>query len=123
MRCDDGAVPADDPWVTLPGRIIGPSLTAAGSAAWVLSKNGREEQAAATRELQDALDAALRAGSAGADLSVSRATVEGAASLWATAAALLESWSDSVGGDRDADREAARLHDRVRALRQALDRR
>ena len=86
----------------------------------MLSKNGRQEEAAATRELQDALDAALRTGKVDA-VRVPRATVEGAASLWALAAGLLETWSDSVGGDQEAAREAARLRVRIRSLRQALD--
>jgi hypothetical protein len=113
-------VPVPDPWVTLPRRIVGPSLSAAGLAAWVLSKNDREQEAATTRELQEALDAALRSGNVDA-LRVSRTTVEGAASVWATAAALLESWSDSVGGDSEADRDAVRLRRRARSLRLALD--
>ena len=109
-----------DPWVELPSRIVGPSLTAAGLAAWVLSKNHHEEKAAATMELQDELDAALRSGNVGA-ARVSRDTVERAASLWETAATLLEAWADSVGGDREAGREAARLRVRVASLRQALE--
>ena len=107
------------PWVELPGRIIGPSLTAAGLAAWVLSHNHLESEAAATRELQDALDTALCSGEVSA-VRVPRATVERAASLWETAATLLETWSASVGGDPAADREAARLRTRVRSLRQVL---
>lgn len=109
-----------DPWVELPGPIVGPSLTAAGLAAWVFSKNQHEEEAAATSELQDALDAALRSGNVGA-ARVSRETVERAASLWETAATLLEAWAESVGGDREAGREAARLRIRVTSLRRALE--
>src|SRR5437868_1350366 len=43
FRCEDGGVTAREPWVELPGRIVGSSLTAAGLAAWVLLKNGHEE--------------------------------------------------------------------------------
>lgn len=111
---------ARDAWVSLPGRIVGPSLTAAGLAAWVLSKNDRDQEAAATRELQDALDDALRSGEAGA-VRVPRATVERAVSLWETAAGLLESWSDSVGDDVEAGPEAARLRVRITSLRRALE--
>jgi hypothetical protein len=112
-------VTAREPWVDLPGRIVGSSLTAAGLAAWVLLKNGHEEQAAATRELQDELEAALRSGEGGA-VRVPRVMVERAALLWDTAATLLESWSGSVGGDPDAGREAHRLRARVASLRGAL---
>lgn len=109
-----------DAWVELPGRVVGPSLTAAGLAAWVLSKNHRVEEAAATGELQDALDAALRSGTVGA-ARVSRETVERAASLWETAATLLETWSESAVGKEAAGREAARLRLRITSLRQALE--
>lgn len=109
-----------DAWVELPGRVVGPSLTAAGLAAWVLSKNDRVAEAAATGELQDALDAALRSGTVGTTR-VSRATVERAALLWETAATLLETWSESSGGDHQADKEAARLRVRINSLRQALE--
>ena len=68
---------------------------------------------------QDGLDAALRSGSAG-EVRVPRATVERAASLWESAATLLDSWSEAVGDDDEADRQAARLRARVRSLRQAL---
>jgi len=112
-------VAAHDPWVTLPGRIVGSSLTAAGLAGWVLSKNHLGQEAAATRELQDALDAALRSGSTG-EVRSPRVTVERAASLWESAGTLLDSWSGSVGGDVEADRQAARLRARVRSLRKAL---
>jgi len=112
-------VTARDPWVELPARIVGPSLTAAGLAAWALSKNDRAEEAAATTELQDALEDALRSGTVG-DIRVSRETVEHAASLWDTAATLLGDWSRSADGDHDASREAARLRARAASLRQAL---
>ena len=118
--CEDGAVTARDPWVDLPGRIVGPSLTAAGLAAWVLSKHHHEEAAAATSDLQDALDSALRSGNVGA-ARVSRDTVESAVMLWETAATLLEAWAATVGGDREAGRAAARLRIRVTSLRQALE--
>ena len=95
MREDDG-VPAHDPWVTLPRRVVGSSLTAAGLTGWVLAKNHLGQEAAETRELQDALEAARRFGSAAA-VRVPRATVERAASLWESAATLLDSWSKSVG--------------------------
>ena len=116
---EDVRVPAHDPWVTLPGRVVGSSLTAAGLAGWVLSKNHLGQEADATRELQDALDAALRSGSTG-EVRVPRVTVERAASLWESAATLLDSWSESVGDDVEADRQAARLRARVRSLRKAL---
>ncbi len=108
------------PWVEVPSRVVGPSLTAAGLAAWVLWKSGREDEAAATRELQDELDAALRSGAVG-PVRLPRATVERAESLWESAAELLEAWSDSAGGDRDAGREASRLRTRIASLRRALD--
>ena len=104
----------------MPGRIIGPSLTAAGLAAWVLSKNHREEEAAATRELQDALDTALGSGEVSA-VRVSRETVERATSLWETAAILLETWPASVGDEPAAGLEAARLRTRANSLRNALE--
>jgi hypothetical protein len=113
-------VPAHDPWVTLPGRIVGSSLTAAGLAGWVLAKNQLGQEADETRELQDALDAALRSGSTG-EVRVPRATVEHAASLWESAATLLDSWSKSVGNDDEADRQAARLRARIRSLRQLIE--
>ncbi|MBM6404517.1 hypothetical protein JQN72_09725 [Phycicoccus sp. CSK15P-2] len=108
-----------EPWVDLPGHILGPSLTAAGLAAWVLSANGEEEAAGATVELQDELDEALRAGITG-PARVSRETAERAVSLWERAAGLLEAWSATAGGDPHADREAARLRTRVASLRRAL---
>lgn len=107
-------------WVELPGRIVGPSLSAAGLAAWVFSKNDLENEAFETRELQDSLDAALRGGDVGA-IRVSRETVERAASLWEIAATRLENWSESVGGDQDAAGQAMRLRARVTSLRMVLD--
>jgi hypothetical protein len=107
-------------WVEVPGRIVGPSLTAAGLAAWVLAKNHHEEEAAATRELQDVLVAALGSGEVSA-VRVSRETVERAATLWETAATLLETWSASGGEDPAAAQEAARLRTRVISLRKALE--
>ena len=65
---------ASDDWVILQGRVVGPSLTAAGLAAWVLAKNRLETEAAGTRELQDVLDSALHSGSVG-DVRVPRVTV------------------------------------------------
>jgi hypothetical protein len=79
VRADDG-VPAHDPWVTLPRRVAGSSLTAAGLSGWVLAKNHLGQEVDETRELQDALEAALRSGSSGA-VRVPRATVDRAASL------------------------------------------
>jgi hypothetical protein len=119
-HCHNGGVDPHDAWVTLPGRIVGPSLTAAGLAAHVLLKNHREDAAAATRELQDTLDEALRSGDVDA-VRVPRAILEHAVSLWETAAGLLESWSESVGGDAAADREGTRLRIRVASLRRALE--
>jgi hypothetical protein len=117
---EDVRVTAHEPWVTLPGRVVGSSLTAAGLAGWVLSKNDHGHEADETRELQDALEAALRFGNVGA-VRVRRLTVERAASLWEAAATLLESWSESVGDYAEADRQAARPRARVRSLRQALE--
>ncbi len=108
-----------EPQVSVPPRAVGPSLTAAGLAAWVLSRNHDEARAAATRELQDALDAALRSGETG-PVRVSRAVVDRAAVLWEDAAVLLESWSRAVDGDPESDRQAARLRARVGSLRRAL---
>lgn len=108
-----------DRGVGLPARIVGPSLTAVGLAAWVLSKNCHEEEAAATREPQDVLDTALGSGE------VMAAAFQGrpwsAVSLWETAAILLKAESASVGGDPAAAREAARLRTRVIGLRKALE--
>ena len=95
-------------------------MTAAGLAGWVLAKNHRGQESAETRELQDALDAALRAGSAG-EVRVPRVTVERASWLWESAATLLDSWAESAGGDDEAGRQAARLRARVRSLRAALE--
>ena len=111
---------ASDPWVELPGAVVGPSLTAAGLAAWVHSRNGHEEEAAATGDLQEELHAALHSGEVGA-VRVSRDTVRRAASLWEAAAELLEAWDDSIGGDAEAGRQAARLRVRVASLRRALE--
>ena len=86
----------------------------------MLAKNHLGQEADETRELQDALDAALRSGSAG-EVRVPRATVERAALFWESAATLLDSWSESVGDDDEADRQAARLRARVRSLRKALE--
>ena len=82
----------------LSGPVVGSSLTAAGLAGRVLAKNHLVQEADETRELQDGLNAALR-----------------------PAATLLDSWSEPVGDDDEADRQAARLRSRVRSLRQALE--
>ena len=111
---------ASDDWVILQGRVVGPSLTAAGLAAWVLAKNRLETEAAGTRELQDVLDSALHSGTVG-DVRVPRATVERAALLWETAADLLESWSESAGGDVEAVRNSKRLRVRIGSLRHSLE--
>ena len=51
---------APDADVLLPARIVGPSLTAAGLAAFMLSQAGRDQEAAQCGEIQELIDTALR---------------------------------------------------------------
>jgi hypothetical protein len=85
----------------------------------VLAKNGREEAAAATRELQDALDAGLQSGSA-SSMELPRDIVVRAVVLWQEAATLLEGWCASDDGDAAAASEASRLRIRISSLQEAL---
>ncbi len=78
-------VAADDD-VLLPARVVGPSLAAAGLAAWLLVQAGREQEASQCGEIQDLMDTALRQGRT--DVSVSRPAVMRAADLWEATAAV-----------------------------------
>ncbi len=111
--------PDDD--VLLPARVVGPSLTAAGLAAWMLSHAGREEQAAQCGEIQELLDTALRQGRT--DVSVPRAVVTRAAELWEATAELADTWASTSDRPKDAAdwrRQAERLRIRAESLRQHL---
>lgn len=111
--------PDDD--VLLPARVVGPSLTAAGLAAWMLSHAGREEEAAHCGKIQELLDAALRQGRT--DVRVPRPVVTRAAELWEATAGLADTWastSDRPKHAADWRRQADRLRIRAESLRQHL---
>ncbi|HEU4676061.1 MAG TPA: hypothetical protein VFS29_08745 [Motilibacteraceae bacterium] len=107
----------------VPVRVAGASLTAAGLAAWVLSRAGQEEPAGRCTRLQDALDEGLRADSR-APVAVPRGVVAEAVALWEQAAGLLEAGA-SVHPHRPQPQEdeqaAARLRIRSRSLRRLLE--
>lgn len=110
-----------DPDLLLPSRIVGPSLTVAGLAAWVFMSAGREQEAERTRDLQDLIDAALRQGAA--EVRASRSVVSHAADLWEEAARVADAWAGTAESDRAAaewGRPAERLRVLAGSLRELL---
>jgi hypothetical protein len=89
-------------------------LTAAGLAAWVLARAGRQSEAERCGDLQEFIDTALREGERVA-VSVPRELAGQAADLWDAAAELLDARTD-----QEAARRAAQLRKRVAALRTLL---
>jgi hypothetical protein len=113
-------VAADDD-VLLPARVVGPSLAAAGLAAWLLVQAGREQDAEQCGEIQELMDTALRQGRT--DVSVPRPVVVRAAELWEATAALADTWastSDRPEQAADCRLHAERLRIRAASLRQLL---
>ena len=113
-------VAADDD-VLLPARVVGPSLAAAGLAAWLLGQAAREQEAAQCGEIQDLMDTALRQGRT--DVSVSRIVVMRAAELWEATAALADTWASTSGRPEQAAEyrlHSERLRIRAESLRQHL---
>jgi len=116
------------PTVVLPGRLLGPSLTAAGLAARILSYARRDAESRRTRDLQDLVDAALRSGER--DVEIVRPVVEEAVELWLAAAAITDGWAAEAGDDSSESRAqvaefgrmAARLRLRAESLQKVLDR-
>ena len=111
----------DVPNVLLPARIVGPSLTAAGLAAWVFAHNGRDDESGRCGELQDIIDAALARGQP--DVLVARPVLEHAAHLWERAAEILDGRVAATADHRSASesaQQAERLRVRARSLRSVL---
>ena len=115
--------------MVLPGRLLGPSLTAAGLAARILSYARRDAESRRTRDLQDLVDAALRSGER--DVEIVRPVVEEAVELWRAAAEITDGWAAETADDDPAEsrrqvqefgRMAARLRLRAEALQKVLDR-
>jgi HAMP domain-containing protein len=105
--------------LVLPARILGPSLTAAGLAGWVLSYAERDVEARRTRELQDLVDAGLRLGDH--DVEVVRPVVEEAVELWRAAADLTEQWAAEAEVEASAA-ELGRMTHRLRVRAESLER-
>ena len=111
---------ADDD-VLLPARIVGPSLAAAGLAAWLLGQAAREQEAAQCGEIQERMDTALRHGQT--DVSVPRPVVMRAVELWEATAELADtsaSTSDRPEHAAECRLHAERLRIRAESLRQLL---
>ena len=111
----------DAPDVLLPARIVGPSLTAAGLAAWVFAHSGRRDESERCGELQDIIDAALRHGQP--EVLVARPVLERAAQLWERAAEILDGRVAASADHRSASesaQQAERLRVRARSLRRLL---
>ncbi|WP_460818115.1 hypothetical protein [Nocardioides korecus] len=115
--------------VVLPERLLGPSLTAAGLAAWILSFAGQEVSSRRTRDLQDLVDAGLRSGEH--DVEIVRTVVEEAVALWLAAADLADAWAvETRTADEDGastrvaefGRMSSRLRVRAESLQKVLDR-
>ena len=112
---------APDADVLLPARIVGPSLTAAGLAAFMLSQAGRDQEAAQCGEIQELIDTALRQGEK--DVSIPRPVAARTAELWEATATLADAWaSDCDRPERAVDwrLQAERLRLRAESLRQLL---
>jgi hypothetical protein len=110
-----------DPYVLLPAPLIGPSLTAAGLAAWVFASSGRDQEGRRCGELQDIIDAALTRG--GHEVLVARPVLEHSAHLWEQAAEILDgqvAGSDDRRSVSESGRQAERLRLRARSLRRLL---
>ena len=108
--------------VLLPPRIVGPSLTVAGLASWILSHAGRELDAARCGVLQDHIDSALQRGPS-AEVWVPRDVASEAASLWEEAALIADGWRATAEPKKDApewERHAERLRIRAESLRRVL---
>jgi len=109
---------ARDDDVLLTARVVGPSLTAAGLAAWTLQQVGREHEARKCADIQERIDMSLRQGQI--DVRVPRIVVMRAAELWETAADVAETWASE--SDRPAHaagwrQQAKRLRIRAASLR------
>jgi len=108
---------ARDDDVLLTARVVGPSLTAAGLAAWILLQVGREQDARECADIQELIDTSLRQGQT--DVRVPRTVVMRAAELWEATAELAETWASE--SDRPAHAEwrlqAKRLRIRAESLR------
>lgn len=111
-----------EPDLVLPSRLMGPSLTAAGLAAWILGHAGLVQEAERTGDLQDLIDAALSRGST--DVRVPSTVVAQAADLWDRAAELAGGWAHAATSEKDEaqwQRHAERLRIRSRSLRALSD--
>lgn len=113
-------VPTDSD-VLLPARIVGPSLTVAGLAAWIFLHADRALDAERCSVLQDLIDSALRQGSP--EVWIPRDVTTEAASLWEEAAFLAEGWAATAEPEKEAPewrRHAERLRVRAESLRGLL---
>jgi hypothetical protein len=120
-RVGHDAVVAREDDVLLTARVVGPSLTVAGLAAWILAHAGREQDARECDEIQELIDTSLRERQT--DVRVPRTVVMRAAELWEAAAEVAETWASE--GDRPARaaewrRQAERLRIRAESLRKLL---
>ena len=107
--------------VLLPAPLMGPSLTAAGLAAWVFASSGRGDDGRRCGELQDVIDAALTRGED--EVLVARPVLEHSAHLWERAAEILDGQvtaSDDRRSVSESGRQAERLRFRARSLRRLL---
>ena len=111
---------ATDDDVLLPPRVVGPSLTAAGLAAWMLLQ-AREHEAAECGEIQEFIDKALRQGQRA--VGVPRRVATRAVELWETTAELAESWASKSKRPEDAAGwrlQAKRLRSRADSVRKLV---
>ena len=107
--------------VVRPSRLAGPSLTAAGLAAWVFASSSREDEARRCGELQEVINAALTREEHA--VLVARPVLEEAAHLWERAAEILDGQaaaSDDPRPSSENARQAERLRLRARSLRSLL---
>jgi hypothetical protein len=75
---------ARDEDVLLTARVVGPSLTVAGLAAWILQQVGRRQEALECGDIQELIDKSLR--QTQTDVRVPRTVVTRAVELWEAAA-------------------------------------
>ena len=115
MRC----VARDDD-VLLTARVVGPSLTVAGLAAWILRQVGREQEARECAEIQELIDTSLRQGQT--DVRLPRTVVTRAVGLWEAAAEVAETWASESDGPAHAEwrLQAKRLRIRAESLRKLV---
>jgi len=109
---------ARDEDVLLTARVVGPSLTVAGLAAWILQQVGRRQEALECGDIQEHVDTSLRQGQT--DVRLPRTVVTRAAELWAAAAEVAETWaseSDRPAHAAECRRQAERLRIRAESLR------